>query len=221
MRLYETVIDALSAFVAAGHIGPDGRFPTERELEVELQVSRPVLREAFRVLEMHGHVETRQGGGRTLVGASLPDSASLRRSRLEATRENLVALWDAREHVERRTAALAASAASAAQLAAIAETIDAMGRLDPDSYRATDLSLEFHVAVGAASGNPYLAKVVRDLVLASRDAGFKDLVEPRRWDELQADHRPILDAIAARDPDEAARAMSAHFDALRRALHDA
>jgi GntR family transcriptional regulator, transcriptional repressor for pyruvate dehydrogenase complex len=218
VRLYEAVIDALAAFVGEGRLGPDGRFPPERELELALRVSRPVLREAFRVLEAHGFVESRQGGGRTLLGARLPTNAELRRSKLEATAENLMALWDARSAVESRAAELAATQASPADLDAIAATLAVMGRMTPDDYRATEYSLEFHVAVARASGNPFLLRAVLDLIAASREIGFKDLIEPQTFDALQDDHRPILDAIMARDGAAARLAMGKHFDGLRRAL---
>jgi GntR family transcriptional regulator, transcriptional repressor for pyruvate dehydrogenase complex len=218
VRLYEAVIDALAAFVAEGRLGPDGRFPPERELELALRVSRPVLREAFRVLEAHGFVESRQGGGRTLLGARLPTSAELRRSKLEATAENLMALWDARSAVESRAAELAANRAGPADVDAIAATLDAMGRMTADDYRATEYSLEFHVALARASGNPFLLRAVLDLIAASREIGFKDLIEPQTFDALQDDHRPILDAIMARDGAAARLAMGKHFDGLRRAL---
>jgi DNA-binding GntR family transcriptional regulator len=44
------------------------------------------------------------------------------------------------------------------------------------------------------------------------------MVEPQTFDDLQDDHRPILDAIMARDGAAASVAMGKHFDGLRRAL---
>ena len=218
IRLYESVIDALSAYVAADQLGPDNRFPPERDLEAALKVSRPVLKEAFRVLEMHGYVESRQGGGRYLIGYALPTSTDLRRRRLAATRENLMALWDAREWVEIRAAELAAVNATESDLAAIAATLNGIRNMAPDDYRATDYSLEFHIAVARASGNPFLERMVRDLVVTSREIGFKGLVDAKRWDELQDDHKPIYDALVAKDAGAVRAAVIRHFAELRTAL---
>jgi GntR family transcriptional repressor for pyruvate dehydrogenase complex len=218
VRLYERVIDALSAYVAAGSVGPDNRFPPERDLEAALRVSRPVLKEAFRALEMHGYVESRQGGGRYLIGYALPTSTDLRRKRLAATRENLLALWDAREWVEIRAAELAAMNATKSDLAAIAGTLNGIRKMAPDDYRATDYSLEFHIAVARASGNPFFERMVRDLIGASREIGFKGLVDAKRWDELQDDHKPIYDAMIAKNASAARAAMIKHFAELRAAL---
>lgn len=218
VRLYESVIDALSAYVTAGSLSAGNRFPPERDLETALQVSRPVLREAFRALEVHGYVESRQGGGRYLIGYELPTSADLRRKRLAATRENLLALWDAREWIETRATEMAAVNATEDDLAAIAATLNGIRNMAPDDYRATDYSLEFHIAVARASTNPFFERMVRDLIAASREIGFKSLVDAKRWDELQDDHRPIYDALVARNPQAARAAVVEHFAALRAAL---
>jgi len=64
VRLYETIIEQIAALVEDGQLHSGDRFPTERQLQEKWRVSRPVLREAFRALEMHGIVESRRGGGR-------------------------------------------------------------------------------------------------------------------------------------------------------------
>lgn len=218
VRLYESVIDALSAYVSAGHLDEARRFPPERELETQLKVSRPVLREAFRVLETHGFVESRQGGGRVLLRPHLPTSAVLRRQTLAASRENLLALWEARELVECRGAELAARNADREDLSAIERPLATISTMSPEAYRQSDHNLEFHLAVARASRNPFFESIVRDLIARFREIGFKHLLDPNRWDELQGDHRPILSAIAARDPSGARTAMAEHFAQLRRAL---
>lgn len=217
-RLYEQVIDALSAFVEAADLGPERRFPPERDLERELRVSRPVLREAFRVLEMHGYVQSRQGGGRYLVRSPLPNSRALRLDALTASRENLMALWQARELIECCCARLAAEHAGPQQIEEIRRPLQLLQTLSPQDYRATDNSLQFHLAIARASGNPFFERLISDLVAQARAIGFKDLISPERFDALQDDHRPILEAIVARNPVAAERAMHEHFDGLRRAL---
>ena len=56
VRLYETIIEQIATLVQNGRLTNGERFPTERALQEKWRVSRPVLREAFRALEMQGIV---------------------------------------------------------------------------------------------------------------------------------------------------------------------
>ena len=70
-RLSEVIVRQIAQFVAAGRMQINDRFPSERTLETQWKVSRPVLREAFRALEMQGMIESRPGAG-TWVRAEVP-----------------------------------------------------------------------------------------------------------------------------------------------------
>jgi len=217
-RLSEQVIGRIGLLVEAGEVRRDARFPSERALEARWGVSRLVIREAFRALEVQGVVESRPGGGRYLRADGVPDLARMRRVRLEAGRASLLRLWEARAAVESETAALAATRATPAQREAIARPLRLAGALTPEVLRGTEVNASFHLAVARACGNPVLEEIVADLLLRSGAEGFRHLVRAEDWTALQAGHRPVLDAIAARDPEAAREAMVRHFGALRRSL---
>ena len=62
-RLYRQIAAQLSALIASGELAVGGKLPAERELAVQLGVSRPSLREAIIALELEGMVEVRVGAG--------------------------------------------------------------------------------------------------------------------------------------------------------------
>jgi len=218
VRLYETIVEQIALLVRDGHLASGDRFPPERELQQRWRVSRPVLREAFRALEMQGLVESRPGGGRYLRAERIPSPAELKGARLAADRQSLLHILEAREAVEVKAAALAAANASRGQLAAIGRPLRMLDTMTPDAYRRGDFNLEFHAAVARAAGNPLLEQVALDLIGRFHEAGFEDLPDPDDWRSLKADHQPVYDAIAAGDPRAAANAMTAHFQAARRRL---
>ncbi|MCZ6848982.1 MAG: FadR/GntR family transcriptional regulator [Alphaproteobacteria bacterium] len=218
VRLYESIIEQIAELVHSGQLITGDRFPTERALQEKWQVSRPVLREAFRALEMQGIVESRPGGGRYLRAGRIPHPAELRGLRLVDDKETLLYILEARQTVEVKAAGLAAANASRAQLAAIGRPLRMLDTMTPDAYRRSDFNLEFHAAIARASGNPVLEQVIVDLLGRFHETGFKDLAGPGDWTGLQADHQPVYDAIAAGDPGAAENAMAAHFEALRRKL---
>jgi len=220
VRLYETIIEQIAALVEGGVLHRGDRFPTERSLQEKWRVSRPVLREAFRALEMQGIVESRPGGGRYLRAERIPHPSEFRGLRLSSDRETLLNIWQAREAVEVTAAGLAAAKASRAQLAAVGRPLRMLETMTPEAYRRGDINHDFHAAVARASGNPVLEQVILDLLGRFNEAGFKDLPGPRDWTGLQADHQPIYDAIASGDPKAAENAMAAHFKGLRGKLEE-
>ena len=220
VRLYETIIEQIAALVQDGHLSTGDRFPAERALQEKWRVSRPVLREAFRSLEMQGIVESRPGGGRYLRAGRIPHAEEFRKLRLSPDRGTLVHIWQAREAVEVMAAGLAAAKASRAQLAAIGRPLRMLETMTPEAYGRDDVNRDFHSAVARASGNPVLEQIILDLLERFHEAGFRDLPKQSDWAGLQSDHQPIYDAIAAGDPNAAEGAMTAHFKALRERLQE-
>src|SRR5258708_34705519 len=59
--VYGLVVDQLRRAIHSGAFVPGDKFPPERELSKQVGVSRASVREAIRVLEGEGYVETRRG----------------------------------------------------------------------------------------------------------------------------------------------------------------
>src|SRR5256885_13049232 len=62
-RLYRQIADQLRALIERGEFPVGSRLPPERDLAVQLGVSRPSVREALIALEVEGLVEVRVGAG--------------------------------------------------------------------------------------------------------------------------------------------------------------
>jgi len=217
-RLSEEIIRQIARLVASGQMTIDERFPSERVLEQQWKVSRPVLREAFRALEVQGLIESRPGGGRYLRSSWIPDPAQLRRSRLVANRENLLQIWEARESVEIKAAELAAVRATAEEIAALEKPLKLLASLPPAEAKRLDLDRSFHIVIARAARNPFLLDMIGNLVARMGEIGFRDMLGVEDFEPLLGIHQPIHRAIAARDPDAARRAMIHHYDELRKTL---
>lgn len=67
---------------------------------------------------------------------------------------------------------------------------------------------EFHVSIATMTGNRRLAQSVGALLDEGQRIYYLYFLAPKRaWDA----HTPIIDALAARDPDAAREAMAAHL----------
>jgi DNA-binding GntR family transcriptional regulator len=66
-RLYELVIERLQSFISATRMGPGDRLPPERDLAIQLGVSRTSVRQALVALEVEGILQVRHGDGTYLT----------------------------------------------------------------------------------------------------------------------------------------------------------
>ncbi|MEW2386709.1 FadR/GntR family transcriptional regulator [Micromonospora sp. NPDC047707] len=211
-RLYESVVSQILELISRGEIPPGAQLPPERELADQLGVSRNVLREAFRVLEVRGIVHSRAGGGRTVrpdnVCAALPAEGVVLRLEQAVISDVL----ESRELLEVQVARLAAVRASDEHIQALRRICDG----DDTSWAA---NVAFHTAVAAATGNFMLERLIRlQMDLLDHTHQRDHYRSPN--DALRGlnEHRAIANAIAARDPDAAETTVRYHFRNTRTAV---
>jgi len=72
-RIYEKIVDEIKELITQGSLKWGDQLPTERELSETFKVSRTCVREAFRILESQGFLESRPGNG-TYVSNNAIDS---------------------------------------------------------------------------------------------------------------------------------------------------
>jgi GntR family transcriptional regulator, transcriptional repressor for pyruvate dehydrogenase complex len=212
VRLYETVVRQILDLISRGEIAPGATLPPERDLADRLGVSRNVLREAFRVLEVRGIVRSRQGGGRYVrddnILAALPAEGVV----LRLEQAVIADVLESRELIEVQVARLASERAGD-------EQIEDLLRLCDSTDTGWEANAGFHTAIAIATGNFMLERLVRfqmDLLRDVQQRRHYTATEARR---LLAEHRAIAEAIAGRDPDAAESAVRQHFAHTRKAVN--
>ncbi|SDF52473.1 FadR/GntR family transcriptional regulator [Klenkia brasiliensis] len=207
-RLYEQVVHQVLTWAASSGLGPGDRLPAERELAASLGVSRATLAQALVALEVTGVVAVRHGDGTVLLTAPRPDSVL---AALDARREDLGAVIEAREALEVRLAGLAARRRTDGDLAAIDAALAGMAADVGAGGRGVAGDEQFHAAVTAAGHSPLLARFMAEIADRIRDSRIESLSQEGRPHRSLEGHRAIADAIRAGDPDAAAAAMAAHI----------
>lgn len=181
--------------------------------EKQFGVSRSVVREAVRVLQNLGLVESvKRVGIRVLPMGhwNVYDPLVIRWRLAETTNgAQLRSLTELRSAVEPRAAELAARFApdsATGELLALASRMRAVGR-EGDLELFLELDIRFHSLVLAASGNEMFAKL--DSVIAEVLTGRTDqgLMPRRPHEEALQWHVDVADAIQGRRPTDAAAAM--------------
>lgn len=228
-RAHELVIDAIEEQIMSGALSVGDALPPERELAQRLEVSRAGVREAIRVLEGQGVLESHVGSGSeagTFVAAG-SSVALTRLLRLHVALSNFPVedVVEARVMLERSSAALAAAHADADDLSAIQKhlyAMDAPGLLRTDFNEA---DTAFHIAIAEGGGN----RLVTDMTTAIRGSLRSPILDAFHrvdddWEplaaELRAQHHAIADAIAAHEGEVAADLIEQHIRFSFAALPD-
>src|SRR6266496_1527367 len=147
-RLYRQIAAQLSALIASGEFAVGQRLPSERDLALQLGVSRPSLREALIALELEGMVEVRVGAGVWVTASSERETVKpIHRG------EGPFELLRARGVIEGETAAIAARNASARDLDGIRSALNTMERLCKKGQDFSAADRDFHIQIAASTGN--------------------------------------------------------------------
>ncbi|MFZ4287485.1 FadR/GntR family transcriptional regulator [Variovorax sp. HJSM1_2] len=211
-RLYRQIAGQLQALIESGEFPVGARLPAERELAVQLGVSRPSVREALIALEVEGWVEVRTGSGVYVLARQ----ADTRKQAVPSSEWGPLELIRARRVVEGEIAAIAAVQARPADLTAMAQAIAAMQRDTDKGVLPMAGDRAFHLAIVQACGNAVLTETVlqfwdsRRGPLFERLGGYFETVAS--WRAAIGEHQEIYAAIVARDADRARRAMQEHMD---------
>lgn len=208
-RLYVKVARRIADLVASKQVEPGEKLPSERDLADMLQVSRPTIREAMIALEVSGIIDVRTGSG--IYVATVP-----RRAGITDAGVGPFEILEMRLLVEPEVCALAAERMTAAQLADLEEIFDEMQKNDQTPV-VEDVDRRFHYAIAVATENAALASTVDWLwdvrSQSTLSKGFHRLIlDEGVYPELN-EHRSILAALQARDPQAARLAMREHLEA--------
>lgn len=161
-RGFERVVGSLRGAIVRGDLAVGQRLPSEPELAAQLGVSRPMLREALKALEMSGYLEVRRGyGGGRFVAAPEPEEFhAIRAAPLSTMDVEPRHVMDVRLAIEPMSARLAAGAYDATGLARALRKLGAAGSRPG---RVVDALVGFHLGLVEASANPVFVAVFESL----------------------------------------------------------
>ena len=211
---FEETVERLLQAIKLGVVAPGGKLPPERELAVQLGISRVTLREAIRALSESGYLDVRRGrygGAFVTYVPPRPDAGDLRQA---VKKMGLAELSDAltfRLAVECGAAqVLATSELTEAQRTLLARRLADLNGAALEDYRRLDTA--FHLSIAELTGSTLLATTCADA--RSRVSDLLNAIPMLQvnLDHAAVQHQAIVDAILAGDPDAARRAVAEHLE---------
>lgn len=223
-RISDAVASSLERRILEGSLKPGDRLQPERELAIELGVSRPSLREAIQKLASKGMVQSRQGGG-TYVTDRLESSFFDPWQDMMGAHPNLHEdMLEFRRMLEGQAAEWAAERSTEADLTRLGQSFSALNDAfaADDMVRRSSADIAFHQAVGEAAHNVLLGHLSATLLRLMHENISLNLGElkniPAAGTLLKNQHAAIYNAICERKPQAARAAAETHIDFVRETL---
>ena len=188
-KIYHEIVEQIKELITEGRIKPGDRLPPERELAELFKASRNSVRDAIRVLEQMGLIESRQGDGtyvRTLSADELTKPLALC---LLQSRTQMRELWEVRRILEPALAESAAARITDEELGELEVILDVQQRKVEAGFIALEEDAAFHYGIAEAARNGVMLRVMDTLV---------DLLRQSRERSLQQRDRPAFSQLAGR-----------------------
>jgi GntR family transcriptional repressor for pyruvate dehydrogenase complex len=222
-RTFEEICERIREQLALGVLKPGDKLPRERDLAEQFGVSRNVLREALRSLEMAGLLRLQKGvkGGAFIQQGDMGRMNDVVRDMLSLGAISVRELSEGRIQILDLVVRLACERAQEADFEALEANIERADFATREGrwLDRVECSREFYQLLAAATGNKVMAMIMESVTeihmrfvyarVASRGVSMPQLVEKRRQ---------FLSALRARDFSTATRLMRLHLESVQQML---
>lgn len=204
VSLSDKVFDAIEEEILTGEL-PSGETVSENKLSSRLGVSRTPVREALRRLEQEGLVRNEPGRGAVILGV---------------TKQDLLDIYEIRVRIEGLAARSAAQSITEEQASAMRELVELQEFYvsKGDSEKIRDLDSEFHSMIYSFCTSRVLSDTLNSLHHRIERFRRISVGASDRAVRMGAEHRAIMEALAAHDGDRAEALLIEHIKNARDAL---
>ena len=202
----------LQELLLRGEYGAGEKLPPAHVLSEQFGVGRSSVREALHRLEAEGFLRLVHGVGAVVTEGGMGRGTSSLASLLVLEDLTVPELFEARHAVEPPTAALAGERVTPSEITAIEGLIGKLldDELSDEAYVLVEVELQ--TAIASATKNRVLVSLNKSLKTAFAEYAERVLRIPGRRDRANRGHEAIVDAIIARRPSAARRAVIAHLE---------
>jgi len=217
-KIYEKVVEEIKDLISKGKLQQGDPLPPERQLIEQLGVSRSSLREAFKVLESLGLLESLPGKGRFVRKARTEGIPS---QEMHLEDEAILELVEARRVLEPCIASEAAKHASSSDLARIRRLLTNTAEDVVSLKHRADCDYSFHLLMAEATHNFIFVNIVKmtfNLIMATHERIYTLLDDKEIF---LKEHWELYECLLSRDSENAASVMKKHVNRVYGTLMNA
>lgn len=211
--LYEIIADKLEDVILNDPSTISQKMPSENHLSDLFGASRPVIREALKILKDRGLIVSHQGASSVITEYD-PEKFIKSVNRIICTKnvssDQIYQVRCALEMLSVRLAAENPDPDGVQMLRKLNAEIAAC-RVPEEIEKRSGLDMDFHMAIAAMSGNPLLIYMTETLSTLLTPLFDSVLLENSSSDSAVPMHERIIDAVAEGDADRACDQMRAHI----------
>lgn len=223
-KMAELIAGHLRRQIVRGELSEGDALPSESELMGQFNVSRPTLREAFRILESESLITVRRGahGGARVQLPSPEVAARYAALILQYRRTTLEDLYEARIVIEPPCVALLAELGPKDAIKRLRTALNEHDAVADDPARSIHTHIAFHSLLIELTGNQTLRLIMGMLEhiidmanLSQVESTAGSAVHERASRKGLAAHHRIVDLIEARDAEGAEQLWRKHLTEAR------
>jgi len=218
-RISEEVLSQLKESILLGKFKSGEKLPSERELTEEFQVSRGVIREAIRILEMSGFVVLRQGptGGAFVTDLSFDHVGNAFLDLFLANKVSIPELANVRLYVEPEIARLAALNATKENKNRLMEAQQEEFLSVVTTAARIDQFQRVHLIIAESCQNHFYEAISKSMLRLTYEV--VEAVDPDHEAlHMPGEHKHIIDAVISANAEAARAAMQIHMEKFRKNL---
>jgi GntR family transcriptional repressor for pyruvate dehydrogenase complex len=218
----EAVVNYIKSRIESGALKAGDSLPGERTLQSDLKISRFALREGLARLNALGIVSSSQGKA-SVVNADV-NATSLNNVFLPLgsgdCKKYVQDLFFSRDLIETECASLAATNRTDEQLERMVGLAGSLEKSIDDPEAFSELNYQLHHMIIEASGNVFLYKIHELLHNQIKPALDKSITDPEHCGDAVKWHHKVLEAIKAKDAENARSYMVGHLNSCKNAYTD-
>ncbi|MCM3568541.1 FadR/GntR family transcriptional regulator [Neobacillus mesonae] len=218
----EQVADTIKAKIHAGEYEVGERIPGERDMGIELSVSRNTVREAYKILEAYGYLTVKHGTG--VFVASPEHQIQKMTEAFFVSSSHIKDFFSVRKILEEWTVKWAIDNAENDEFneleQVVAEAQEIVSSADIDYNRLAELDHKFHMTLANKSHNVVLINIMNYLIDLLSESRNKSIQIPGRAIQSIKEHAKILQAIKQKDAKLAQVYMTEHIESVEHSISE-
>jgi GntR family transcriptional repressor for pyruvate dehydrogenase complex len=216
IKEYHKVVTYIKALLQEEKISIGDKLPTERDISKELSISRNSIREALRVLENMGIVESRQGSGNYLIGDVTKRMVDSLHMMLVIKSISQLEISQFRRYMELAAFHIVIDDNIQFDATTLARILDQMEHASIEDQ--VNLDKEFHNHIIGASTNHLMISMMNACSEILETSVGEVLCRIERDEEkkkkLRKVHRRLYESIANRNKELGIQAIHEHYDMI-------